>query len=362
MSGRPESLVRRLVLLSLAQAAAITAIAVVIALFTMPGHHARPSPPPREGSPKPPQARAVLWGPLWTLALTLAVLLLGGYLTGRWLVAPLRALERATRALGDGNLSVRAELSRADEIGALAKTFDEMAAQIEGLVRSERALLANLSHELRTPLARIRVAVELAQDAEPELAQATLAELEQDLVEVESLLDDILASARLEGAAGSWEVFLRSREPISAAALCEAAVRRFQARHPGREVRLEGEVSARVQGHAMLLRRALENLLENGHKYSPDPRSALTLRARAEGGMACLEVIDQGVGISAEDQRRLCEPFFRGVQAQSARDGLGLGLALVQRVVSAHQGALSVQSAPGEGTRVRLCLPRSEEQ
>lgn len=358
-------------LLSSAQAVAIIVMALVIALLSLPDRQAPPPHHRHELAHEPARAQergphrgldGRMWGPQLTLFLILIMLLLGGYMTASWLLPPLEELRRATRAFGDGDLEARARIEREDEIGELASSFNGMATRIEQMVIAEREMLASISHELRTPLARIRVAVELLEDGGQELAPSLLEDLGLDLIEVESLLDDIFATARLESVTSSSMTVLSSaRDTIDAARLLEEAIRRFRTRHPGREVLLElPEEHHAVAVHVVLMRRALENLLENAHKYSParDALIVASLRETAQGNIE-LRVRDHGIGIPEEERERLFESFYRGASAsQTKKPGIGLGLSLAKRIVEAHDGALEITACDGEpGTLVTLRLP-----
>src|SRR5207302_4012704 len=158
-----------------------------------------------------------------------------------------------------------------------AIAFDEMAERIEHLVRGQRELLANVSHELRTPLARIRVALDLAAEGSAQDAAAQLSGIAGDLAELERLTDDILTSARLE--LSSAVPPLRVERTL-AKDLIEAAVERFHAARPGRSLHTEDATAGtQVDADRMLLRRALDNLLDNAAKYS---EGEIALSARAE--------------------------------------------------------------------------------
>jgi signal transduction histidine kinase len=234
-----------------------------------------------------------------------------------------------------------------------------MAERLERLLRQEKELLANVSHELRTPLSRIRVALDLAAEGDLDRAHRYLGEIAQDLSEVERLVEDILTAARLDLAMGrpGAEVPLR-REPLPGAELVRRAAERFRAAHPGRtlEVSADGTLPV-LDADAALLRRALDNLLDNAAKYS-DLGEPVTLSARAEGGALVLEVRDRGIGIDPADLPRLFTPFFRTDRSRArGTGGVGLGLALAKRIAEAHGGTIAVESGAGAGTAVRLRVP-----
>jgi two-component system OmpR family sensor kinase len=336
-------------------------------------HHARVEPALVNGRPGRVIARGGLFShhrvPILTPGNTLfvgglVILVIGSFLTARGIVRPLRELAEMARALGEGNLRVRTGLRRADEIGDVARAFNDMGARIEQLRLAEKELLANVSHELRTPLTRIRVALEIAGEADPEVLRSSLAEIGIDLSELESLVEDIFTATRLEIQQGT------SREPhlalhveeTSALVVCESAADRFRARHPARPFQVKvAEDLPMIEVDPVLFRRMLDNLLENAHKYSPDPESAITLRA-AHGtqGSIAFVVEDHGMGIAEGDLLRLFEPFFRGDRTRTpGAGGVGLGLSLAKRIVEAHGGTIGVESVPGRGSNFHASVPHA---
>lgn len=287
----------------------------------------------------------------------LVVLALGSVPLARSIAAPVERLTAAARALGEGDLGARARVRAKGELGELGRAFDEMAERLERLVRAERELLANVSHELRTPLARIRVALELAAEGDQERARRFLGEIGADLSELDGLVADVLAAARLDArGAGALPV---AREAVDLGAVVEEAAARFREAHPGRALAVEAAATPAVNGDAALLRRLLANLLDNAAKYS-EPPSPVTLALRAEADAAVVEVRDQGIGVDPSDLPRLFTPFFRTDRSRArGTGGTGLGLALAKRIAEAHGGGISARSAPGEGTTFRVRLPRS---
>ncbi|MCA1826481.1 MAG: HAMP domain-containing protein [Myxococcales bacterium] len=302
---------------------------------------------------KMPPYPAPAGGPVFAIAAVLVLVGISAVFMAMWLGRPLASLSAAARRFGAGDLSARADLSRSDELGDVAEAFNEMAARIEDLVRGQRELLANVSHELRTPLARIRVALDLAAEGSAQDAAASLSGIAGDLGEIERLINDILTSARLEISSAAPPLRV---ERTPAKDLIEASVERFRAARPERSLRIEDATAgAQLDVDRMLLRRALDNLLDNAAKYSD---GAIALNARAEGGSLTLEVRDAGAGISPADQKRLFSPFFRADRSRARKTGgLGLGLLLARRIVEAHHGTLEIASAPGEGTIAKIRVP-----
>jgi signal transduction histidine kinase len=308
---------------------------------------------PRPHGPRPPPE-------LLTLALLLVGVGVAAVALGSSIARPLDRLAKTAHALGSGDLAARTGLVRKDELGAVAHAFDDMADRIVALLRGQTELIANVAHELRTPLARIRVALDLAADGDASVARESLAEIGEDLGELEALVSDVLASARMDlagnTASGAEPPLHRAR--LDVASVVAQAVERLRHRHPGRrvEVELAPELPA-VEGDGVLLRRALDNLLDNARKYSP-PDSEIRVTAARRGDDAVIEVTDRGEGIAKEDLERLFTPFFRADRSRTrATGGVGLGLALSRRIVEAHGGTLLARSAPGAGTTMTMALP-----
>jgi signal transduction histidine kinase len=259
---------------------------------------------------------------------------------------------------------VRAATDRRDEIGDLARSFNRMAEQIQQLRLAERELLGDVSHELRTPLARMRVVLDLASDADPERTRRYVREIATDLSELEQLIDDIIASSRLDPDAAHWAEArppLHPR-PITVRSLVDAARSRFTERWPGRELTCRGASDDLVvSGDPIWLRRALDNLVDNARKYSAD-HTAIAIavgEAALPGGPGIrVEVIDRGAGIAREDWPRVFTPFFRADRSRTrATGGVGLGLVLTRRIVEAHGGTIGFSSEPDVGSRFWFVLP-----
>jgi len=296
------------------------------------------------------------------LAVVLVVLAIGSVPLVRAIVAPVERITATAQAIGAGRLDSRTGVVRRDELGQLARAFDEMLDRIDQLLRSEKELLANVSHELRTPLSRIRVALELAEETEGDAARRSLSEIATDLAELERLVDDLLTTTRLDLASavaqGGAPPLRRHR--TDPAELARQAAARFASLEPDRplDVTADDALPA-IEVDAMLVRRVLENLLHNArqHSGSDDP---IALSVHRDGDRVTFAVTDQGQGVAPEDLPRLFEPFFRADRSRS-RDagGVGIGLTLCRRIVEAHGGQITAESLVGMGTTVRFSLPVS---
>ncbi len=322
-----------------------------------------PPPPPLQGwavidfrPPIPPPGQLVA-----VAGLVLATLGLSSALLARSISRPLGTLSTAATRLGAGDLEARAALARNDELGELGRAFDGMADRVVALLRSEKALLAGVSHELRTPLARIRVALELAEEGDVGTARASLADITDDLGELERLVDELLTAARLEhGQSVPGAPALRTAW-VQASALVATAAERFLSIHP--EHRLDAAASdsaGRLRADPGLIGRVLNNLLDNAAKYSPPSAGWVRLAVDGTADEVTFTVEDHGAGIAPEDLPHVFTPFFRADPSRSrSTGGFGLGLSLARSIAEAHGGRLDLTSEPGAGTRAALVLPRS---
>ena len=246
-----------------------------------------------------------------------------------------------------------------DEIDLLGVAFNEMAGKIEALLKGQQTLLANVSHELRTPIARMRVLAEILSERieaakrpdDPNLQRLEkgLVEMNEDLQEVETLINDLLTSGRLElGKDGVLRL-----GPVRAEQLLDKLGRRFDA-----AVICE-PVDLRFEADEMLLERLLSNLLSNARRACPDGDVAVS--ARAEGDSIVIAVEDEGQGIPEERREQIFEPFARLDAARDRdRGGAGLGLHLCRQIAQAHGGTIRAEDRRDgkRGARLVVRLPR----
>ncbi len=298
---------------------------------------------------------------LFALLVALSATGVASFLLARSFTRPLAQLAGSAARIGAGDLNARSNLRRKDEFGEVARAFDDMAERVAQLLRSQKELLANVSHELRTPLSRIQVALDIAAEGNPDGARELLGEIALDLAELERLIDDILTAARLD--LGSDRAALAAPplrlERVQPSAVLERAAARFATVHPGRRLTVEAGDLPDIVADAALLRRAIDNLLDNAAKYS-EPPAPIVLRARRGGESLVVEVIDRGIGVDAADLPHLFTPFFRGDRSRArGTGGVGLGLALVKRIVDAHGGEIAIESAAGQ-TTARVAVPIME--
>jgi two-component system OmpR family sensor kinase len=234
-------------------------------------------------------------------------------------------------------------------LGRIEEAFDQRTASEERL----RRFIADASHELRTPVTTIRGYAELyrtgALGQKPELDEA-MRRTEQEAVRMGTLVEDLLHLARLDQGRPL------ERAPVDLEVLAADAVRDAAAVAPHRTITASTSGPTVVLGDDARLRQVIANLVGNALVHAPD--AAIEVRVGRAEERAHVEVADDGPGMAAEDAGRAFERFYRADASRHRhRGGSGLGLAIVEATVRAHGGTVSLQSAEGAGTTVRVDLP-----
>jgi len=275
-----------------------------------------------------------------------------------WYVAkPIRALRRAFDTAARGNLDVRATPSmggRRDEIADLGQDFDRMAAQLQAQINAQRRLLHDVSHELRSPLARMQAAIGLGRK-NPAQLEATFDRLELESQRLDTLVGELLTLSRLEAGANGHLERLELMELIADI----ASDAQFEARAKGRDVLFQGDGEAWSMVQATPLQRAFENVIRNAVKYTAEG-STVRVSAVARDGWLTLDVLDAGPGVPEAELANIFEPFHRGGESSSIQ-GFGLGLAIAQRAMKAHQGSIEARNEAGGGLRMIMRLPLQDQ-
>jgi signal transduction histidine kinase len=241
-----------------------------------------------------------------------------------------------------------------DELGRLSAVLNDMLARLERSFGAVRRFGADAAHELRTPLTILKGEIEVTLRSLParDETQQTLASCLEEVNRLNSVVEDLLLMARMEGNALSA---LPSRVDLAevlhdaAPALSELAAR------AGNQCTVAPAVPLWVEGYESLLFRLVFNLAENAIKFTPSGGTIEVTLVQADGS-AVLQVEDNGPGIAPEAQEHIFNRFYRGDPSREG-SGTGLGLALVRAIVELHQGQIHLSSELGKGSCFRVTLP-----
>jgi signal transduction histidine kinase len=290
---------------------------------------------------------------------------LGTFLSSR-VIDRIRRLETAARQIERGDLSQRAAVAGSDELAALGRAFDRMAAELElaaarqaELERMRRDLVAWAGHDLQTPLTSIRAILEAVADGvveDPATLQRYLQTAQRNIRDLSILIDDLFEVAQMQG--GGLRLHL---EATSLNDLISDTVETFSGAIASRSIHLVGNVAPGVDPVALdpaRIGRVLSNLLSNALRHTPDG-GRITIEAGGDSDEVRISVRDTGEGIAPEDLPHVFESFYRGEKSRGrASGGSGLGLAIARGFVEAHGGTIAAESPPGQGCTVSFTLPR----
>ena len=366
-------------------------------------NNARPGAPPDAAARRVfPLAGWFLRGEPLTRTLRFVTMLLTAGLFCWWLARhvtrPITQLRATVNELSSGDLAARSDSNvtkRADELGDLGRDFNAMAARLETLVGAQKRLVADVSHELRSPLARLNVALELARrqfasgattnataanatstnltsstrsdeiaakessdNRKTVDATAVLDRIERESSRLETIVAQLLTISRPDDAQ-SW-----TRERVEIRPLLQEIA--DDVRFEYSNVRIEiKSAEVTILGSRELLRGAIENIVRNAVRFSPDGNAVeittseiATDAPSKDVPILRIQIRDHGAGVPTEALPRLFEPFYR---VEGARDrksgGVGLGLAIAQRAVLQHGGTVRAANAQGGGLVVTIELP-----
>ena len=278
------------------------------------------------------------------------------YLLTLYLTGPILRLREAAQQLAGGMLSTRAAASierRGDELGALGRDFNTMAARIEELISRQRQLILDISHELRSPLARLNVALDLAREGKA--GKLPFDHMGSDLVRLNEMISRLLTIARLDTAAVLVEMTSVNLTHLVRQIVDDAG---FEAQKRNVAVNLAAPEQCYARGNAELLHSAIENVVRNAICYT-DATTSVDVSLESDDNSNILLIIrDHGKGVPENDLERIFQPFYRVAEARDRESGgAGLGLAIADRVIRIHGGTIRAENAQTSGLKVVIEIP-----
>lgn len=274
------------------------------------------------------------------------------------LVRPIRELQKGTQKMSAGELSTRVTIAnkRGDELGQLARDFNQMTERVETLLGSQKRLVADISHELRSPLARLHLAIGIAQQqSESEISEVThkqLVRVEKEAQQMERMIAQVLKLSKLE--ANVTEI---PKERISLPELLSEVLTdaQFEADNMSKQFTCETIPNIDIDCYVELLASAARNVVSNAIKYCS---TKVEVSFLTEKDTLSIIVEDDGTGVPESEIEQIFQPFYR-LSASRSRDtgGVGLGLAITQQAVALHNGTIEASNNAVGGLKVTIRVP-----
>lgn len=288
---------------------------------------------------------------LWGLfgAMSLSALLWLPFVSG--ITRSIRANMQATEQISKGHFDIRVPENRSDELGRLSHAVNQMAIQIDGIVRGQKRFLGDIAHELCSPIARMEMSLGILEDKLTDSDAIRLADVREELRQISLLVNELLSFSKAslgQNPKPTEDVVLLSL--VDEVAGMEAI--------PPSQLKLQIGRDVRVKAVPDLLRRAVGNILRNARLHAPE--SVIEVSAARQGERILLHIADSGPGVPEDSLPRLFDPFYR---VDTSRDrqtgGSGLGLAIVKTCITSCDGSVTARNREPHGLILEIELPRA---
>ena len=297
---------------------------------------------------------------LVVLPIVLLIAWVAGYALARQALSPIEKMARLAQEITPDKLHSRLPVDADDELGQLARVFNETLARLEQAFEQLRRFTSDASHELRTPLAMIRSVGEvgLQKDGSRAEYRDIIGSMLEEVNRLTSLIDNLLTISR----ADSGHIQLhRTRTSMLALAREAALLFEILTEEKSQTLDVSGDEAAEIDGDRIFLRQALVNVIHNAVKYSPPGETISVLVHNGNTDSVVVEITDNGPGIPLEDQPRIFDRFYRVDKARWRESGgAGLGLSIAKWAIEAHGGCISLHSELNKGCTFRITLPRAD--
>ncbi|MBN2388051.1 MAG: HAMP domain-containing protein [Anaerolineales bacterium] len=295
---------------------------------------------------------------VYAVLISAAAAILLSLLIGSRLVAPIRAMTRASQRISDGHYAERVPVAGGDELALLARSFNRMAARLEQIEAMRRQLIGDVAHELRTPLTAIKGSMEGLEDGIIPAEPATFRQISQEAERLSRLVDDLQELSRVESGAYSLD-----RKPVRVVDLVGTAVSRIARQYEGKGVTLTADLPTELPAVMVdedRIGQVLLNLLANALQHTPSGGQVVISACAGEKDVV-VSVSDTGVGIAVEHLEHIFDRFYRVDKSRSRATGggSGIGLTIARHLVEAHGGTITVASeGENRGSRFAVSLHR----
>ncbi|MGM9922943.1 MAG: ATP-binding protein [Bacillus sp. (in: firmicutes)] len=274
-----------------------------------------------------------------------------------YMIKPLKEMKEAAMKVAKGDYSTVIENPGEDEIGSLAKAFNQMSKSIQEEDERKRDFLADISHELRTPLSYVKgynqaLLDGLVKDEESQRKYMKL--IGRETSKLQNLVQDLLDLTKLES-----NTFVIYPNPVAFAQFIEDFMEKYESVFAHQKINLKMDLNADIiiYGDEVRLEQIIQNIIENALRYTEEG-GTITITLTEKETTCLLTIEDTGRGISEEHLSKITERFYRVNKARSRFDGgTGIGLSIVEQLMKLHEGSMSIESELGKGTKVILEFP-----
>ena len=295
------------------------------------------------------QASWIIGGSALLLAALLAIWL------ARTLLTPVHRIAKATHALAEGNYATRVETTSHDELGQLARDFNQLAMALQKTQRARRQFVADISHELRTPLAIMRGELEALEDGVRRFDKDAIASLQSEVGMLSKLIDDLYQLTLADVG-----TMLYRKVEVDLPKLLEGIADTFRDRFRRAELSLQWNLPSTpvlVNADEGRLQQLFVNLFENSARYT-DAGGVLRVSCRVMADSVVVDLMDSAPGVDEASLPQLFERFYREEASRNrASGGAGLGLAIARAIVEAHHGTIDAHPSPLGGLWLTVRLP-----
>ncbi len=295
----------------------------------------------------------------WHLLLALGISALVCIALTWYLTRPIHQLQKTTQAFARGDLSARAQRylgKRQDEFADLAEDFDLMAERIERIIHSQKRLLSDVSHELRSPLTRMQIAASLAQKSANSDSRTHIDRIELEVERLDEMIGELLQMAALErGHVNEDRANFMLNDLLDV--IVEDAKFEAEAHNKTVDYHTDGDIA--FNGYYSLLSRAIENVLRNAIRHTPDDTCVTVSTSESQLNVE-IKICDSGHGVNEEHLKKIFDAFYRPTDARERTSGgAGLGLAIAKRGVEANGGTITAYNQKDSGLCVVIQLPKA---
>ncbi|MCM3117807.1 HAMP domain-containing histidine kinase [Neobacillus sp. MER 74] len=296
----------------------------------------------------------ILFGWLLIISILLSVILV--LISTKYLVKPIRKLNFATRAIAEGNFSIKLDITRSDELGNLAVSFTRMTEKLAQVDSLRKELISNISHDIQSPLTNIKGYLNLLENSgkREQEEQQYLRVVQFEVDRLSRMTKQLLLLSTIESKKDLMEV-----SSVDIAEQLKAVIHQYEWSTLEKGIMMSYSLSdARVKGDPALLYSVWENLLTNAIKYNRE-NGTIDIELTEADKEVLVVIKDSGVGLSQKDLSRIFDRFYRA-DASRARsvEGTGLGLSIVQSIIDLHHGKIDLESIEGTGTTFTVHLPK----